>query len=340
LLHLEETDLYPPELDHEPASVHVTPRILEVFINNACNLACVYCDESNSSRIEKENQRFGHQVPGVPVDRDTPNKNIIPIVPRSAQYDLLVERFFSWLGRNYHVLRRLQVLGGEPFYQREFHRLIDYVCDQQHPELTLNVVTNLMMSRTVLENFIERMRSTVAERRLKQVHFTVSIDCWGQEQTYVRWGIDLAQWLDNFDYLLSHRWIYISVNSTITSLTIKTLPDLIDLLNERSRQRQIHHAFGIVDGRPCLHPGIMPRGFWSQDFDHVLAVMPRGQKWQDLAYDYMRGIAAAIDAAEPNPQQQINLCRYLDEIDRRRETNWRLTFPWLANHLESHDVVQ
>jgi hypothetical protein len=108
MTHLKIPNLYPLELDIDPEAIHVTPRILEVFLDNVCNLRCVYCDESNSSRIEAENKKFGY------VKEFT---NLIPI-PRHSNYDQLVEKFFAYLEKNYTGLRRLQILGGEPFYQK------------------------------------------------------------------------------------------------------------------------------------------------------------------------------------------------------------------------------
>jgi pyruvate-formate lyase-activating enzyme len=339
LAYLDVPDLYPPELDTDHNSLSVTPRILEVFINNACNMACVYCDESNSTRIQKENEKFGHSVPGVESNQDNPVKNIIPIVPRSSLYQQLLEKFFQWLDRNYTTLKRLQILGGEPFYQQEFSRLIEYVISSQHRDLELNVVTNLMVSRNVLERFVERMKQALIQRRIGRLDITASLDCLGPEQVYARHGIDLDVWKENFEYLASHKWLYISVNSTITSLTIKTMPDLIEYLNSVRTSRNIHHGFNIVDGRPWLDPGIMEPGYWQDDFQRILSVMPDHNALCLEARNRMQGIAQVIDAGSEDLTQQRNLRYFLDEIDRRRALDWRSVYPWLANKLDQINVV-
>ena len=58
--HLQVPDLTPKELDSMPWATKITPTILEVFINNTCNLACTYCHPQNSSQIEAENIKFGY----------------------------------------------------------------------------------------------------------------------------------------------------------------------------------------------------------------------------------------------------------------------------------------
>lgn len=337
LLHNNAEDLYPPELDSDPGAVEVTPRVLEIFINNACNLACIYCDESNSSRIQKENKKFGHSVVGITSDPSV--KNMIPIVPKSDNFADLLEKFFGYLDKNYHQLKRLHVLGGEPFYQKEFFRLIDYVSNNKNPDLKLNIVTNLMVSKNVLEKFIDTAKQALSERRLARVDVTASIDCWGDEQEYTRFGLDLQQWQENFEYLLSHKWLYVGINSTITSLTIKTLPDLLKYINQLRESHRINHSFGLVDGNPQLHPGIMGQDYWQQDFGKILAEMPRNHRHDELSYDYMSGIAKTINSSQEDLQKQIHLRHYLDEIDRRRCLDWRNVFPWLADKLDQINVV-
>ena len=326
LFHMNQADMSPPELDINLEALHVTPRVLEIFINNACNLACIYCDESNSSRIAKENQKFGHAVPGEPSD----STRIIPIVAATADYQVLLDKFFQYLDKNYQHLRKLNVLGGEPFYQKEFSNLIDYVVKNKNQDLTLTIVTNLMVSPSVLESFIDKMKYALTTRRLNRVNITASIDCWGTEQEYVRHGLDLDQWMKNFEYLLSHKWLYVSINNTITNLTIKTLPNLLEYINNLRKTQRIHHAFGLVTGREYLHPKIFGPGYFDQDFDKILSLMPTDTDQDHVNQQYMQGIVKSINASKIDLKLQQNLQHYLNEIDRRRGTDWKNTFPWLA----------
>ena len=42
-LHLTIPNLVPRELDADTTAISVTPTILEIFLNNTCNLSCLYC---------------------------------------------------------------------------------------------------------------------------------------------------------------------------------------------------------------------------------------------------------------------------------------------------------
>lgn len=340
MLHLMEEDVYPPELDHDPLALRVTPRIVEVFINNRCNMSCIYCDESNSSRIAKENQRHGHTVPGVPYDDANPSLNMIPVIDRTRDFPGMLDRFFQYLDRNWMTMRRLNVLGGEPLYQPELPRLLDFIERHRNPDLTVTVVSNLMVSHSVLDQFIQRMQAAVVDRRIRRLDIMASIDCWGPQQEYIRYGLDLDHWQHNFQTLVNHRWIYLNVHNTITSLSIPTLPDLLDFVNQHRHNRRIYHSFGLVQLRSQLQPGIFGSGFFGPHFQRILDRMPNTDAWQQRNIEYMHGIMRVIDAHVEDHQQQQYLVHYLNEIDRRRGLDWRSTFPWLDQHIkEKHNVV-
>jgi hypothetical protein len=58
--------------------------------------------------------------------------------------------------------------------------------------------------------------------------------------------------------------------------------------------------------------------------------MPVINKQDKLAYDYMKGILNHINSSKIDKDQIANLIIYLDEKDRRRNTNWKYVFPWLV----------
>ena len=324
--HLKIPNLVPHELEADPTALVVTPRILEVFLDNTCNLACVYCDESNSSRIEQENKRYGY----------------IPVVnqqsPRSVDFDKLVEGFFAYLDKNYTHFRRLHVLGGEPFFQTQFDRLMDYVSTHSNPELELNIVTNLMVAPKKLEKFIAQAKQLLVERRIKRLDITASIDCWGVEQEYIRYGINMAEWQQNFDMIAQQKWITVNANSAITVLSIKTMPKLIEFLNQYRKFRNIHHTFGHVDIRPHLHCEIFGKGFFDKAFDDVVNCMDSTTVWGRNQIEYMLGLKKVLSTAEVNLEQLGNLQSYLDELDRRRDLNWRGVFPWLDEYFKENNI--
>jgi len=97
-------DRIPPELLTDPTAVEVTPTVLEVYFNNTCNMACVYCGEHFSTKWADENRRWGEfKQDGVAFGHRT---QINP------HYDRMLADFWQWLAKDehYRAIRYFQIL--------------------------------------------------------------------------------------------------------------------------------------------------------------------------------------------------------------------------------------
>jgi pyruvate-formate lyase-activating enzyme len=312
--------LTPVELEEDPTAINVDPPLVEVYFSNACNLGCLYCADTLSSVIEAENRKFGLFE----------NKGVrLELTP--GHFKELVPHFWFWFETGFQKVRRLHVLGGEPFYQKEFDKLLDMIEQYPNPECELNVVTNLMVSNQRIREYVDRFEKLLVKRLIKRVDITCSIDCWGPEQEYVRWGIDLEHWDNNFQYLLSKKWLTININQTIMPLTIKTMPDLLTRLAEWRKQRPVGHFFSGIEPAPdYLRLDIFGSDLFKQDIQRIMQLMPQDNEQDCAARGYMEGILNIILKSKIKVDKVKDLIIYLDEKDRRRGTDWELVFPWLV----------
>jgi organic radical activating enzyme len=300
------------------------PAILETYFSNTCNLSCLYCNPGLSSSIDAENIRFGDFAVG----------GVELISLKQKPLTELEPKFWHWMKNNFEKLERFHFLGGEPFYQRQLDLLIDFVDQHSNPQLELNLITNLMVDQRILDKKISQLKRLIAEKKLKRLDITASIDCWGAEQEYVRYGLKLDQWLSNFLFLLDQRWIKLNINQTISALTIKTMPELLQQLAVWRKIRPVGHYFSVTEPGPSyLRPNIFGRGVFDKDFASVLNSMTGTSSDEITAYKYMQGIADEIETHDMNTVEVNKLFVFLNEKDRRRNTNWRTTFPWLEKYV-------
>jgi pyruvate-formate lyase-activating enzyme len=324
---LEIPNLTPPELDDNPTEINVTPRILEVYLDNVCNMSCIYCWDGFSSRIQQENIKFGvFESNGIKIANRS---------QRSADFDKNTQVFWEWLDQHHTTLRRLHILGGEPFYQQQFETCLNFLETHQSPDLEFNIVSNLKVPHERFKKFIERIKKLVATRNIKRFDLTCSIDCWGDEQEYIRYGIDMEEWQKNFEFLVNEKWIVLNINQTITGLGIKSMPTLIEYINHHRQTREIGHYFMACVNRSYLYPGIFGSQFFDQDFDKILKVMPNDTWQHKHAYSMMRGLQMEFNNSVRDNNEIIKLITFLDEIDRRRNLNWKQTFPWLKREVDN-----
>lgn len=327
ILHLDIPDQSPPELNIDPTAVEVTPQIVEIYFDNVCNMSCIYCWDGFSSKIQQENTRFGKfEKQGVVIANLAKKVNDI---------DAMTGKFWQWMENNAGKIRSLHVLGGEPFYQKQFETCLEFF--ESHPcsNLELTAVSNMMIPDQKFQQIIQRLKSLVSKRHLKRFDLTVSIDCFGQEQEYVRYGLDLQQWKRNFEYVCSQKWITLHINQTLSVLTIKTIPEMLTYVDQFRKHRKIGHYFGTVGMTyDFLHPEIFGPHFFDKDFENILNCMPQDSEVQITAYNYMQGIQKQINSQHRDQAKINQLGIYLDEIDRRRNLNWRQTFSWLEKEIQ------
>ena len=335
-LHLNGMHYFvPKELIDNPETNIVTPTMLEVYFSNLCNMGCLYCGSHFSSLWEAENNKFG------PFD-----KNGIHLQPSdelvssdSKKYNDLVDKFFNWLGNNYKSITTLHILGGEPFYQSELDRCIDFYDAHPNPELRFCVISNLKVSPTKFQATINKLLKLKSEAKIASVHITGSLDCWGKQAEYVRHGLDLNEYSANIEYLLDKE-IIVCINSAISSLTIKTMPEFIEKINYWNSIRKKHDpnplsliywTFMTVLPHVELCPEIFPEDFFKDDFEKIIALMPTDSEFQNQQKEHMIGISKQLASMPKNQEKVDTLKIYLDEMDRRRNKNWREIFPWLID---------
>jgi pyruvate-formate lyase-activating enzyme len=326
LHHLTIPNMFPKELESNASATVVSPDIVEVYFDNACNMKCVYCWDGFSSQIQVENLKFGRfENHGVIIDN---RANMI------ADKNALTEKFWDWMTQHHKSIKRLHVLGGEPFYQIQFDRCLDFFESNPSPNLEFNVVTNLMISSNKLETIIQHIKKLVVERKLKRFDLTCSIDCFGPEQEYVRYGLDLKQWCKNFEYIANQKWIYLNINQTLSCLTVKTVPALLEYINQLSSTRQINQYFSTTTMTyDFLNPAVFGAGYFDKEFEKILGLMPDQTQQQKTARDCMQSIQTQLNTTKKNKSGIEQLVIFLDEIDRRRKLDWRKTFPWLAQEI-------
>tara|TARA_B100000575_G_scaffold246142_1_gene210990 strand:- start:546 stop:1847 length:1302 start_codon:yes stop_codon:yes gene_type:complete len=329
-IHLEmEGTTAPPELDHDPEAVEVTPRILEVYWGNTCQQSCIYCNAHYSSTIQQEEKRFGYFKQGGVIIQDDWPKN-----PNIKEH---TELLFKWFNKNLHKLHKIIVLGGEPFLQKETYRFIEMLEKGNHPDLTLVFFSNLNIEHERFKKWMDRLDVLKKSNRLDKIQIFFSCDALGPEGEYVRTGLDLEVAIKNFEHILHNTDIEQGINSALTVTAVPGMPALAKYINECSKIKPIYWSMTKaankdVDHRPYLYPGIF--GSKINDWGLVEAIElfdvntdghPDSVKVNHKKF--MQGNMTEFSAEKPSPIRMKQFKIYLNELDRRRGTDWTKIYP-------------
>ena len=180
--------------------------------------------------------------------------------------------------------------------------------------------------------YTTKIKDLQANGNIKRFDLTGSIDCWGPEQEYVRSGLNLQKFEERLAWASEQGdWLWLNVNQTVTAMTIKTMPDLIKKVNQYNTNKHIGHYFQFYTGPQMFqHPDIFSYDMWEEDFDKIFNEMKKGSYNYDEAILRMSGLQKQLQQVKHNNYDAIKkLHVYLDELDRRRGTDWRTLFPYL-----------
>lgn len=312
-------NLVPIELIKSPRSLQVSPTMVEVYFSNLCNMSCIYCGPKWSTVWENEARKFNLYP-----------KDVLDIwVGDPDYYQNILPKFWEWLEHNVDTISKYNILGGEPFYQPELETNINFFETHPCPNLELTIFSNLKVNKEKFKKILKQLDDLLVKNHLKSVCITCSFDCWGPQQEYIRTGINLENWEENFEILTSEfPKINVRVHGTMISLTIKTIPELVKKINHVNRFRNENNfiplGYNMVFDPACMNPDIFPKGFFDKDFDAIDDVIVN-----EYDKNIMRGYQQSINSGDYRPDMIKKLKSELDALDSRRGTNWKLLFPWL-----------
>lgn len=311
-------DLIPTEVISNPEALDTSITMMEIYFSNLCNMSCIYCKPELSSKWVEENRKFGEHNIKLDILNET--------------YSNRLEKFWKWFPTVYQDLRVLTVLGGEPLIQPELEQMIEFLLNSKpNPKLKFGMFSNLKLSKSRLDKILNKLLILKQSGKVHSVNIKCSIDCWGDSQEYVRYGMKMSEWEENFYHILTkHNWIHVTINSSINSLTIKDMSKLYKNIKEFSKIKPIPVGFSLVTYPRVLDPSVFPNGTFDSDFIEILKEFPYTNNPIEDANtrNHLMGIWERINTVR-SVETPRDLKRYLDKLDSRRNTNWKEVFPWL-----------
>lgn len=187
------------------------PSLIELAVDNTCNLECVMCSSLHSSRIASH---FGVQTP-----RPDP--------------DLLMDQLEKYLP---HV-QEMIFTGGEPFLSKFYRKVWEHLA-RVNPDCKITLNTNASYLDDEVKALLEKGR----------FNFNVSLDSVNKE-TYenIRINADFETVIRNFNYLCDYsrrHQVPISVPVCPLILNYRELPEIIGFCNDHQAYVVFVHVFG------------------------------------------------------------------------------------------------
>ena len=235
-------------------------------------------------------------------------------------------------------------MGGEPFLQKETFRFIEFLEKGNYPDLTLVFFSNHNIEHKRFKKWMDRLEVLQKSGRLDKIQIFFSCDAFGKEGEYVRTGLDLEVAIKNFEHILHNTSIEQAINSALTVTAVPGMPKMVKYINECSKIKPIYWSMmkanqHEIGPREYMYPGIFGNKvnewglreavdlFDTKSHGHEDSVKVNHKR-------YMTGIIKEFDQRKPSILRQKQFKIYLNELDRRRNTDWKLVYPQIYNEVK------
>ena len=321
---------------------NINPEYIEISFGNECNFKCGYCHPKHSSSYYKEIKDHG------PYTMVKNHRNDIDwFKTYEEDTNPYVEAWWRWWPEVSKTLNILRITGGEPLLQKSTWRLLEDLEKNPLPNLELNINSNFGVKPILIERLVERANALVTGKKIKNFKIFTSIDTWGPPAEYIRTGLDLETWENNFVTYMSKTHLPLTFMITFNILSVTSFQSLLEKILEWRTRFQYHmqddSKHRVRFDTPYLKEplqydmNILPKKefmqymhshlkFIGDNVDDVVA-----GKFTSLEYekfrrvvDYMETTVYTDDRLKEGRKDFYN---WFVEYDRRRGTDFAATFP-------------
>ncbi len=342
------------EIVKKGSEYDVIPSYVELNLSNACNFKCSYCYPEYSSSIHKELKKHG-PFPTSPPHNDLIHLKQMGSLPPSfsdKKESPYAKAFWKWWPELYPQLKVLRLTGGEPLIDQNSFKIMDYIMEQANKKMELAFTTNLCPPVKLRNRFKTSMEKIIKEEKTASVRLHISIDSWGPQAEYIRFGLNIRQFEDNVIFFCKDLNLHISFIITVNALSIFHLKSLFrKILEWRQKLYRPSDDLKLYDWMgldlPYLrHPEWMTLSVLPQELAHrhlkaTFLFMKDNlfdpvKKPYGFSYFQLNKMSRLLDLIRKSAftgfklkQNRINFYKFFNEYDARRGTHFLKTFPEL-----------
>ena len=324
---------------------NVNPKYLEVSFSNSCNLKCSYCLPHISSSWMKELKQFGN-YPTQSIHHAMPAEEKMPITDSSL--NPYVKAFWEWWPSLYKDLLVLRVTGGEPLLVPDTFKILDYVSQNPNKDLNLAINTNLSVDQKFVEKAVDKIHQIQNSGHLRDITIYTSLDTWGKQAEYIRFGLNMDLFLKNLTHLLVNApQVKISFMCTYNLLSVANFRTFLEFILDLKDKYRTHYDPNqsriVLDISYLKDPHFMCANLvdatllerMKSDLNFMKANSKKNKKSGDVGFDEYElnkmerlvGFSSQGVSEKFKMLQLSDLFKFFNEYDKRRGTNFEEIFP-------------
>ena len=310
---------------------NIYPTYLEISFSNLCNFACSYCSPGQSSVWEKDVSKNG----SYPVKDPTVQKGNLHNQLKEDK-NPYIKIFWKWFEEAYKHLKVLRVTGGEPLITDSFFKMVDFIESNESNDISLFVNTNLGYSSKINKRLIEKSKSILP--KVEKISIFTSIDTWGSQAEYIRDGLKLEKFETNLIDILKEKTFDIVLMVTFGVFSIFNYKEFVKKTVEwKSIYNNILVTPALLTNPTHFNVNILTKEFkpYFDDVDEYIKELYDKEIYSLVEYNAWKVMYNYFleNMDKEFIDEKKDLINFVKEYDKRRNKNFKETFPELKNFL-------
>jgi organic radical activating enzyme len=295
--------------------VQTQPEILEIKLNDNCNLSCSYCCKEYSSAWRRDlstNGDYKVDTGDVRYRLTSRDKIMTKVSQQEVKNTKQFQQLMSEIKSFAPGLKEIVITGGEPLLDNQLFDILDAVSNSS---AVINIYTGLGVDVKRFQRMLDKIK------QMPTAMISVSAECTDKFYEFNRYGNRWTEFVNKIELLQKYR-IEFRFSTAISNLTVFGLTSFIKYFNDQ----RIGLVF--VNQPSMMAPYVL-------DADSKQQIM---QDIQSLPEHYQTQIAQSIQA-DPSETQRQQMSEFLKEYAVRRNLDMNIYPQSFLDWLDTH-VVQ
>lgn len=339
-----------PHFDEVAASdstENINPTYVEVSFGNECHFKCAYCSPMVSSAILTEYQKFGNYA-SLPYFDLTLLKNQKAYPYTKDEFNPYVDAFWKWWPELSEKIEVFRITGGEPLLNPNTFQFLEAIIQKPLPKLDLAINSNLSIPESSLKKFVNLSKQIVDGNLVKKYEIYTSLDTFGPQAEYIRFGLDLEKFEKNVRYVLENLPnVKLIFMCTFNLFSVPQFESFLKFMKDLKLQykmtdytSRVQLSISYLRYPKFQAANVLPLDFIpmvekSLDFMLRNSLTPDGfEVFSEFETSHLRRIIEWLKNNELTDEQRLayqkELMRFVREYDARKQTSFHETFPELS----------
>lgn len=278
-------------------------------LGNLCNLKCIMCVPSASSKIASESKKY-FNFDG--------NTNLEPFNEHTKN------KYFQEIEKIVEAVDQFNLIGGETLIHPNFNKVFNIFLKKDPENFKLRIVTNA----TVIPDIIYQNA-----HRFKKLEMIISIDGIGTKGEYIRHGLNWIKFKENIQKLQSHKDIHLHFTTATQMLNVGYVGEIYDFI----KSLDIDPNSMIFDNL-VTHPRIFRAINLPVDIKQEYLKNLKNHEFYYKHYNLIKTIEDILLLPQESHEEFLAGIKRLKQLDKVRKINLIDYFPEFKSFYEKIKV--